>query len=192
LSTAVEKRNLYEAGKKLLVDAGFYEIGMDHFSLPQDSLFMAKSNNTLHRNFMGYTTSETDLLVGLGTSAISDAKYAYAQNAKSVEAYQAMIATHHLAISKGHVQSNEDLLLKECIQEIACAGKIKRQQLMDVLREDVARELKIMQLDGLLTFTNDSLIITETGKPFIRNICKVFDMRLKKSTRNGKIYSKAI
>ena len=33
---------------------------------------------------MGYTTTNTDLLIGLGSSAISDATYAYAQNLKVI------------------------------------------------------------------------------------------------------------
>lgn len=193
LPTDVEKRNLYEVGKNILLAAGYYEIGMDHFSLPHDSLFRAKSNNKLHRNFMGYTTTETDLLVGLGTSAISDAKYAYAQNEKNVEAYQAMMAKNQLAISKGHLQQDEDILLRRCIQEIACTGKIDRKHLMKISsEEDIARELEIMQAEGILKLTNDSLIVTEMGKAFIRNICKVFDMRLKKSIHDKTVYSKAI
>ena len=67
------------------------ELGMDHFALQHDSLFKAHARGELHRNFMGYTTTNTDLLIGLGASAISDAKYAYAQNVKKVEDYLAAI-----------------------------------------------------------------------------------------------------
>src|SRR5918912_2423113 len=52
-----EKRALYELGRAMLEEAGYEEIGMDHFALPSDSLCEAAREKTLHRNFMGYTAS---------------------------------------------------------------------------------------------------------------------------------------
>src|SRR5690606_23350712 len=85
LPQEAEKRMLYEKGKELLVEMGYKEIGMDHFSLSEDPLYLAKEEGTLHRNFMGYTTSPAMMLIGLGNSAISDIGYAYAQNEKDIE-----------------------------------------------------------------------------------------------------------
>ena len=81
------KRELYEEGKQLLEDLGYEEIGMDHFSLPQDNLYQSMKEKTIHRNFMGYSSSSTQLMIGLGMSAISDSWYAFAQNDKSFEGY---------------------------------------------------------------------------------------------------------
>ena len=80
-----EKRNLYEIGKRLFADFGYEEIGMDHFALQTDELYIATKNNTLHRNFMGYTANKTQLMIGLGMSAISDSWGAFAQNVKTVK-----------------------------------------------------------------------------------------------------------
>src|SRR6185503_4146771 len=46
------KRALYETGRTMLEEAGYKEIGMDHFALPSDSLYKALTDGTLHRNFM--------------------------------------------------------------------------------------------------------------------------------------------
>ena len=78
-----EKRTLYETGKKLLEELGYIEIGMDHFALKRDSLTMAMNEKELHRNFMGYTTQKTNMMIGLGVSSISDSWYAFAQNVKN-------------------------------------------------------------------------------------------------------------
>jgi len=72
LPGAAEKLDLYLRGKDLLTAAGYADIGMDHFALPQDELFKAKAERKLNRNFMGYTTQSSGLLLGLGVSAISD------------------------------------------------------------------------------------------------------------------------
>jgi oxygen-independent coproporphyrinogen-3 oxidase len=58
-----KKRALYETGKKLLSENGYHEIGMDHFALETDSLYDAFQNGTLHRNFMGYSSSKTQLMI---------------------------------------------------------------------------------------------------------------------------------
>ena len=73
----------------MLEEAGYVEIGMDHFALPQDELYIAAQNGRLHRNFMGYTTGQTKLLIGLGASAISDSWDAFIQNEKVVKVIKA-------------------------------------------------------------------------------------------------------
>ena len=62
------KKQQYELGKKMLTEFGYKDVGMDHFALPKDSLYQALENGTLHRNFMGYTPSKTQLMIGLGVS----------------------------------------------------------------------------------------------------------------------------
>ena len=66
LPTAELKRAQYELGKKLLAEVGYNEIGMDHFALPTDSLYQSMIQGKLHRNFMGYTASKTQAMIGLG------------------------------------------------------------------------------------------------------------------------------
>ena len=78
------KRELYEVGKKMFDELGYVEIGMDHFALKTDNMYNAMEAKELHRNFMGYTASNTQLMIGLGMSSISDSWYSFAQNAKTV------------------------------------------------------------------------------------------------------------
>ena len=75
-------------GTKILKSLGYHEIGLDHFAKEEDELYVALENGTLHRNFMGYTTNHTQVMIGLGMSAISDSWYSFAQNEKNLKAYQ--------------------------------------------------------------------------------------------------------
>jgi coproporphyrinogen III oxidase-like Fe-S oxidoreductase len=59
LPRGTEKLKLYEIGRRLLEEAGYPEIGTDHFALESDALFQAAAGNALHRNFMGYTPRST-------------------------------------------------------------------------------------------------------------------------------------
>lgn len=184
------KRLIYETGRNLFLEAGYVEIGMDHFALPQDALATARKAGTLKRTFMGYTTSPTDLLIGLGASSISDSSYAYAQNLKKVEDYQQKILSGEWAVMKGHLQTNRDLIIKHCILEIACKGELSAELLHQVMTQSIFDELLKMQDERLLEWSQHGLKVTATGWVFIRNICSVFDETLK--GHNKQAFSKAI
>ena len=49
------KVQLYLLGLEKFTRAGYRQIGMDHFALPEDELARAQDSRALHRNFMGYT-----------------------------------------------------------------------------------------------------------------------------------------
>jgi oxygen-independent coproporphyrinogen-3 oxidase len=101
LPAAEEKVALYIKGKELLLAKGYVDIGMDHFALPHDELYKARQNGKLHRNFMGYTTKNAGVLIGLGVSAISDMGNAFAQNEKTLHDYYAALNSGTLPNQKG-------------------------------------------------------------------------------------------
>jgi len=190
----VQKRQLYETGRTLLREAGYEDIGMDHFACRHDTLFRARELGRLNRNFMGYTTSNTDLLIGLGASAISDAKYAYAQNLKGVEEYEQQVAQHQLPLLKGHLQTSEDLLVRRCIQSISCQGELDLKFLQEVTTPEIRKGLTQLIDDELIQLDADGLHVTADGNTFIRNICRVFDKRqdAQHTGQSGPVFSKAI
>lgn len=194
LPSNIQKRELYETGRTLLKENGYADIGMDHFALPQDSLYHARVQGKLHRNFMGYTTTNSDLLLGLGASAISDAKYAYAQNLKKVEDYAQGIADNILAVFKGHIQTEEDLEIKQCILEIACDGKINNDKLLKIENPFIRENLNVMLHEGILKRNSEGFHVSESGRAFTRNICSVFDQKMKVNNRigNNAVFSKSI
>lgn len=189
-----DKRALYELGRQLFEKAEYVEIGMDHFALKTDSLYMAEKNGNLHRNFMGYTAGKTHLMVGLGVSSISDAWTAFAQNVKTVEEYYTRIEKNELPIFKGHLLNSEDLMLRQHILNIMCrlttSWKNKEQQCEAVY--NALEMLDEMEEDKLLIRKNQSLIVTEKGRSFIRNICMAFDARLHKNKPETTLFSQTV
>jgi oxygen-independent coproporphyrinogen-3 oxidase len=184
------KRHLYEIGRHKLRKAEYTDIGMDHFALSTDSLFKAQMTGKVHRNFMGYTTSNTELLIGLGASAISDAKYAYAQNVKKVEDYMNSVKENGTAITKGHILSDDDLLIRQCILEISCKGELSAALLTKVADPFILDTLVEMEKEGILYLMDGGLRVTGAGEMFIRNICRVFDRRVGENGRE--VFSRAI
>jgi oxygen-independent coproporphyrinogen-3 oxidase len=187
-----EKMALYLKGKELLLQGGYADVGMDHFALPHDELYVAKKEGKLHRNFMGYTTQPSGLLLGLGVSSISDVGTAYAQNEKTVHDYYAAIHAGRLAVRKGYVLSKEDAAIKKYIQDIACNGRtLLHEAHLPLLKEYAFPILKTMAADGLVEWNEKEVTVTSTGHYFIRNICSAFDLYLKQ-TAEKPLFSKAI
>ena len=192
--TGEVKRQLYEEGKERLLQVGYAEIGMDHFALPTDSMYKAFQAHQLHRNFMGYTASKTQLMIGLGMSAISDSWYAFAQNEKELEAYYARLERNEIPVCKGHILNNEDLIIRRHILNLMCQFNTSWEDAamqFEGIQEVLAR-LAEMQSDGLLQINTDSITVPDEGKPFIRNICMAFDLRLQRKMPNTKIFSMTV
>lgn len=189
-----EKRALYEEGKKLLLENGYHEIGMDHFALVSDSMFTSFKNKTLHRNFMGYTASKTDLMIGLGVSSISDSWSSFAQNEKTLEAYYARIESKEIPVFRGHHLSKEDLIIRKHILNLMCHFETSWASDETYFEEinNVLEHLKEMEQDDLIYLNHTSLQVTEKGKAFVRNICMAFDLRLMRKVPDTELFSMTI
>lgn len=189
-----QKRRLYEIGKAQLLSNGYHEIGMDHFALPSDSLFQAFENKQLHRNFMGYTASKTQLMIGLGVSSISDSWYGFAQNVKEIETYYQLLDEGKIPVFRGHLLNAEDLILRRHILNLMChfSTQWNDPALQFPETEQIKIELEEMQNDGLLQILPTSIEVTQAGKPFVRNICMAFDLRLKRKQPSTRLFSMTV
>lgn len=188
------KRELYEVGKQLLYKNGYLEIGMDHFALKTDSLFESFQSKKLHRNFMGYSSSKTQLMIGLGVSSISDSWYSFAQNVKTLEEYYEIIENDKLPIFRGHLLTNEDLIVRKHILNLMCQFETNWDNPKEYFNEipEIVIQLEEMENDGLLHFIKNGIRITEAGKPYVRNICMAFDLLLKRKTPETSLFSMTI
>lgn len=189
-----KKRELYEIGKLRLIENGYLEIGMDHFALANDSLYKSFENNTLHRNFMGYTASKTQLMIGLGVSSISDSFYSFAQNEKNIDLYYKKINQNELPIFRGHLLTQEDLIIKKHILDLMCQFKTSWNIDSPIIEElkKIQLRLKEMEQDDLVIITSNQIEVTEKGKPFVRNICMAFDLRMHKQNPQTQLFSMTI
>jgi len=194
LPSVEEKLNLYRSGRKLLLEAGYHDIGMDHFALPADELYIAAAAGKLHRNFMGYTTQNSGMLIGLGVSSISDTGESYAQNKKTIHDYYYCINNGEFAVEKGYFLNEEDFAFKKYILDTSCRHKTLFSAMdMQLLRQYSFPELELLKHDGLVTFDDFGMQVTEKGKNFTRNICRAFDLHLLRTEQTQpSLYSKAI
>jgi oxygen-independent coproporphyrinogen-3 oxidase len=193
LPDAETKIGLYLKGKELLMENGYADIGMDHFALPTDDLYKAWQNGKLHRNFMGYTTQHSGLLLGLGVSSISDTGNAFAQNKKTLHEYYASINAGQLPTEKGYLLNDEDIAFRKYILDISTKGQVEFDEAhLPLLETYTFPKLTELEKDGLIVWSRNGLTLTSQGHYFIRNICSAFDLYLQRNTISKPIFSKAI
>lgn len=188
------KRELYETAKEALTQNEYHEIGMDHFALKSDALYKAFKAQKLHRNFMGYTTNTTQLMVGLGMSSISDSWYSFAQNVKTIKEYIALTDKGEIPVFKGHMLTGRELVIRQHILNLMCAFETSWDETFKSEKDyaSIINGLNPLIEDRLVTLQDNRLVVTKIGKVFIRNICMCFDSNLEQNAIGDNIFSKTI
>ncbi|MFT6001225.1 MAG: oxygen-independent coproporphyrinogen-3 oxidase [Neolewinella sp.] len=195
LPRGAAKWDLYLTGKKMLEAQGYKDIGLDHFSLPEDDLYKALGRGELHRNFMGYTTANTPVTIALGCSSIGDSWDTYVQNEKKVETYQQILLfENRLPIIKGHQLNEEDQIVRRHILNLMCQGHTdwRSENMRCNAVERAVHHWDDMAADGIVRRSPYHIEVTDTGKPFLRNICLPLDDHYWRKQPEDTTFSQAI
>lgn len=189
LPKAEKKRELYEFARQKFTEAGYLEVGMDHFALKTDRLLKALDAKQLHRNFMGYTDKKTDLLLGLGVSSISESGRMFHQNEKLLPKYQSELLSKEIPTHRGHILTDRDLVQRKKILQLMTQYRLPMdsQEEFQLVKEAAQEFLE----QDMVSLNEKELVILEKGHPFLRNICALFDEHLPQN-KNQKLFSKSI
>jgi oxygen-independent coproporphyrinogen-3 oxidase len=163
---------------------------MDHFALPDDELAIAQEEQTLQRNFQGYTTHGHCDLIGLGVSAISQIGDLYCQNNSDLNQYQNTLASAQLATSRGLVCNADDRLRREVIQQLICNFSLQFADIEQRFNIDFQGyfaelwpQLQGMAEDGLIELDRERINVLPAGRLLVRSVCMVFDAYLQQQNR---------
>lgn len=173
---AGEKLELFRLAWEALTAAGYRQIGMDHFAVPEDELSLAQGRRALGRNFQGYTVQAATEVVAFGASAISDIGGLYAQNAHGLPRYQAAVERGELAVERGVGLTTDDLRRRFIISQLMCNFWVDLREVPGFERE-LAR-LAVLEREGLVLVRDREIEVTPLGRIFVRNVATVFDAYL--------------
>lgn len=169
---------------QMLLDAGYQQIGIDHFAKPSDSMAVAARTGRLRRNFQGYTTDSADALIGLGASSISQLPQGYLQNMPATGEYQRMVEGEGLAAVRGIELSEDDRMRAHVIERLMCDFGFEFMPLLAKFPTGAhaliaeARAFAHSNPDDICRVGNKAFTITPAGRPFTRTIAAVFDRYL--------------
>jgi oxygen-independent coproporphyrinogen-3 oxidase len=188
LPDGAERNEQAEAIAETLVTAGYRQIGLDHFALPEDYLVHVQEEGRLRRNFQGYTTDNCDTLIGFGASAIGRMRDGYVQNEVAPGLYAQHIASGRLATAKGYRLTDEDRVRAEIIERLMCDFSADVPAICKAHRFDSSRLLakdKLAELegDGVLDITDGVMRVSQDHRFVIRAVAAAFDAYLDQSNR---------
>jgi len=185
LPDALARHAQSRAAERVLCDAGYAAIGLDHFARPDDELAVAARSGRLHRNFQGYTTDDAPILLGLGASSIGSLPQGYVQNAAGVPAWRDAIRDGRLPVARGITLTPQDRLRRSVIERIMCdcavdlAAIASRHDAAPSSLMDAAPALEQLARDGLIHWSGYRLAVTDVGRPFLRMVAAAFDTYLR-------------
>lgn len=199
MPTPDERLQILKMTIEKLTDAGYEYIGMDHFAKPTDELAVAQKNNTLYRNFQGYSTKSGCDVYAFGLSAISQFQNVYAQNLKNLKDYYTRVDENLPATNVGYRMTFDDHVRKETINQLMCHLEIDKRGIEEKFSIDFeeyfAEDIPKLQTfidENLLENSADKIKITGAGILIIRNVAMCFDAYLEKMMREKPVFSKTV
>ena len=179
-----ERLEQAQAAHEAFDTLGFVAIGLDHFARPDDELAVASRAGRLRRNFQGYTTDESDVLLGIGASSIGHLPQGFVQNSPDVGGWSRAIDAGEFATVRGYALSADDELRGAVIERLMCDLAV---DLDDIARRhggdgaQFATELVALSplaTQGYLAIDGRRITVTDAGRPFVRLAASAFDTYL--------------
>jgi oxygen-independent coproporphyrinogen-3 oxidase len=186
LPSPSEKLSILEMVVERFTSSGYVFIGMDHFARPDDELTRALKDRSLYRNFQGYTTKAGCDLYGVGVTSIGQVGRCYSQNRKDLGAYQKDIRTRGLAVFRGILLTDDDVMRRDIITRLMCHFVLYKKEVeeaygldFDSAFDDALEGLGPLEADGLVALHPDRIEVSPLGRLMVRNIAMFFDAYLK-------------
>jgi oxygen-independent coproporphyrinogen III oxidase len=167
-------------GHEFLTARGYEAVGFDHFAAPSDPLAMAAREGRLRRNFQGFTDDASEILIGLGASAISQFPDMLIQNDKNAGRYRMLALAGRLPAARGVVRSPDDQLRGRVIEDLLCRGAAETGAIGTA---EVHERLHVFEERGLLRWKRASVVLSPDALPYARTIAAAFDARRQPGVR---------
>jgi oxygen-independent coproporphyrinogen III oxidase len=195
LPNSLQRLEQSDAIAGALREAGYLQIGLDHFALASDAMAVAQREGRLRRNFQGYTTDASSVLLGFGASAIGHLPQGYVQNEVNTPSYCERIGRGELATVKGYALTEDDRLRAEIIERIMCDFAVDLDPVCarhGAAAEDMLRSSPRLQdliSSGVVQLDGASLAVRDDSRFLVRSVAAAFDAHLGGSRR---LHSRAV
>ncbi|MBT3237397.1 MAG: oxygen-independent coproporphyrinogen III oxidase [Rhodospirillaceae bacterium] len=184
MAASIETSGMFVDAVNEFLENGYEFIGIDHMAKPTDVLAIAKKEGTLFRNAIGYTPGRSSDIIGVGPSSMGIVGDHYFQNYYTLPSYYEALDRDELPVVRGFVASDDDVLRREIMFDVVLYEKISKAKFRDQYGVENFDEYFAPELKELAEFVTDRLVeidadeirITDTGRFYQRQVCKVFDL----------------
>ncbi|MFN3685543.1 oxygen-independent coproporphyrinogen III oxidase [Salinarimonas sp.] len=181
LPGAAERLAQAQAAADAFAEAGWTQIGFDHYAHPDDPMAKAAREGTLKRNFQGYTTDQGEVLIGLGASAIGALPLGYAQNEPHLGKWAQAIDEGRIPVVRGIAATPEDRMRRDAIERLMGAFAVDLGALArahgfpeETFDADLARLAPLAE-DGLCAIEGRQVRVLPHARFHVRNVAARLD-----------------
>lgn len=165
-----------EAVADVLTQAGYVEIGFDHFARADDSLARAARDGGLRRNFQGFVDDACETLIGLGSSSISSLPEGYVQNMSEVGAWSRAVREGRTPTQRGYRLTEDDRRRRAIIERLLCDFAVDLGPFGGASAfADEMDKLAPLVRDGVARIDGDRIVILPEARRLSRVAASVFD-----------------
>ena len=109
----------------------------------------------------------------------------YLQNERQLDSYYSRLDKGEAPLVKGCRMNQDDRLRKHIIMSLICELQLEITECNQQFGVDFNRlfaqqllDMQPMERDGIVEIHPQRIVVTDTGRPFLRNICMLFDAYL--------------
>jgi oxygen-independent coproporphyrinogen-3 oxidase len=181
LPDAQARHEQAEAIAAMLQGRGYHRIGLDHYALPSDKMAAAQESGGLRRNFQGYTTDRSDVLIGFGASAIGRLPQGYVQNEVVLGRYAERVRRGELPVARGYALTRDDRLRADLIERLMCDFRVDLGKVCEAHAvasdavADALPALRALTRDGLIRFDGAVVEVNPEARSLVRSVAAAFD-----------------
>jgi oxygen-independent coproporphyrinogen-3 oxidase len=181
LPNGEERLRQADVAAQVFLAAGYQAVGLDHFALPGDRLVEAP----VARNFQGYTSDASPVLIGLGASSIGQLPQGYVQNSPDIPTWRRAIREGRFATAKGRILMEEDRRRGAVIERLMCDLSVDLAEVWDGWRswETCLAEVDRLSALGICQRHGSRITLPETARPYVRHVAAAFDAYLEPATQ---------
>jgi len=171
-----EKISLFISANDKINKMNYQALGMNTY-VQTDSVFInKKKKKELKRTVMGFMSSRSNILIGLGVSAISHTPTSMIQNEKIYSKYLNASHLNNSIYFKSHLKTNREKLLLPIFEKLICNSFLSKSDLeeLDLWNKTIEIFIKLEQ-DGLVEVKKEGLYVRPLGIYFFKNICQIIE-----------------
>lgn len=181
-----EKKLLFLEGQNILEKNGYLRTGYDHFAKPTDEVGKAMKGEKMHWNSLGVTAGRYDDVICLGLQSFGKIGNCYYQNYFEFRNYEEAVEQGKFPIFRGYAPNQDDTIRRDVIQAIRNFFYLNFHEIEKKYNIDFKKyfkkeidDMKEFIADGILEPSKSEIKITEIGKLFADQVCKIFDIYIR-------------
>ncbi len=182
LPDARERKHLFKQGLKVLTENGYLRAGYEHFTKIEDAIGKALKEGKMHWNALGATPGRSVDVIGVGPHSASTLGNFYFQNIYGVESHKSLVNKDLFPVFRGHKLSQDDIIRRDIIRKLrnyfsvdyATIEKAYNIKFPEYFNREI-EQLGDLAKDGILSYSDKAIEITEAGREFTLHVCRVFD-----------------